>query len=83
VKISTDPVAAALMLDRPSTIVVATARGKITRMATDEIPVRRRTVGQGGRMAKGARIVRVDDDDRVTAVGLDLQISPEPQRSAR
>jgi DNA gyrase/topoisomerase IV subunit A len=77
VKVSTAPVAAALMLDGPASIVIATSCGKITRIAADDIPVRRRTVGKGGRMAKGARIVRVEGGDRVTAVGIDLPTLPE------
>jgi DNA gyrase/topoisomerase IV subunit A len=70
VHLSSVPVAAALMVRGHEHIVIATATGKLERVAVEEAPIRRRRVLPGGTLAKGARLVRLAKGDRVTTAAL-------------
>jgi DNA gyrase subunit A len=68
VRVSSEPVAEALLVGERDTLVIATARGKIVRLAACDVPIRRRRQSYG---SPGVPIVRLEDGDRVTAVAID------------
>jgi hypothetical protein len=65
--VSSVPVAAAFEVGAAGQVVLASALGKVQRVAVEDVPVRRRRVLSGG-MAKGARVMRLAAGDRVAAV---------------
>jgi DNA gyrase/topoisomerase IV subunit A len=70
VHLSSVPVAATLMVRGGEHVMIATATGKLERVAADQVPMRRRRVRSGGTLAKGARLVRLVNGDRVTTAAL-------------
>jgi len=68
--ISSVPVVAVLMVDGSETVLIATKRGRVNRVAVSTIPVRRRRVQSGDRVAKGAAVFNLDEGDRVATAEL-------------
>jgi DNA gyrase C-terminal domain, beta-propeller len=66
VRVSKTPVAIAMVVDDPEAeLVIATAGGNIQRVSVGSIPVRRRTDPSSGKVAKGARVIRLRAGDQV------------------
>jgi DNA gyrase/topoisomerase IV subunit A len=57
VKLSTVPVAAALVVGTEKELLIGTRRGKMLSIPMREVPVRARRVLKGGGLSKGARLV--------------------------
>lgn len=69
VQVSSEPVAAALVAPEGQEVAIASAGGKVERIAVADIPIRRRRVLPGGKLAKGVAVIGLDPGDRVAAVG--------------
>jgi DNA gyrase C-terminal domain, beta-propeller len=79
VALSSTPVAAALVVDGvDGDVVIATALGKIERVALGSIPMRRRRrTTETGKFAKGVRIITLAKGDRVATASLSpLNVPP-------
>ena len=63
-KVSSAPVAEAIVVDDANAVLmVMSARGQVLRTTVGQVPIRRREVLTGGRLSKGARLMRLDDGD--------------------
>lgn len=71
VLISSVAIAAALIVDDlEGDVVIATRHGKIKVVPLAAVPVRRRRVQSGGRIARGAAVIALADGDQVASVVL-------------
>ena len=70
VAVSSVPVAFSAVVAELGELVLASACGKIERISVAEIPVRTRKSQRGRGQSKGARLIALDDADRVTAGAL-------------
>jgi DNA gyrase C-terminal domain, beta-propeller len=76
VRVSNTPVAIAMVVDDPvgdqpeAELVIATAGGKVQRVSVGSVPVRRRTDPSSGKVAKGARVIRLRAGDHVASGAL-------------
>lgn len=71
VGVSRVPLVAALVVGEDGELLLASARGKVQRVAVSSIPRRRRGTGA----SRGVRIMRCDPDDAIATVAL---AAPEP-----
>ena len=79
VNISRVPVAAALVVDSTDAeVVIATANGKVERLRVGDVPTRRRSDPNTGRMSKGLRVIRLEPGDRVASVALSTPVEMPP-----
>jgi hypothetical protein len=71
VNASRDKVAVAIVVNDPDAdLVLATAEGKVERVAVASIPVRRRANRKTGAISKGIRVIRPGRNDRVASGSL-------------
>jgi hypothetical protein len=71
VRVSKTSVAIAMVVDDPEAeLVIATAGGNVQRVSVGSIPVRRRTDPSSGKVAKGARVIRLRAGDHVASGAL-------------
>ncbi len=68
VRLSSVPVAAVFGVE-DGEVIIASARGKIVRMAVGDIPTRRRRVTRG-KLSSGPRVIRLARGDRVASVAI-------------
>jgi hypothetical protein len=87
--VSSVPLAAALEVGAGDEVVLASALGKVERVAVTEVPLRRRRVLSAGQMSKGVRVMRLPAGARVADEPVDVAAgvaqSPAPgfQRQIR
>ena len=80
VKMSKVPVAFAEVVDDTNAeLVLASLKGKIQRLRVGDIPTRRRIDRSSGRISKGARIMRLNSDDRVATGALVYPVEAAPK----
>ena len=78
VNVSTVPLAVSLVVDDPTAeLLLMTKAGKVQRVRVADVPVRRRA-SDGGRPAKGARIIRLLDGDRIASGTLATPVETRP-----
>jgi DNA gyrase subunit A len=68
VRVSSEPVAAAIVVGGDGDLLVGSATGKVKRISVASVPIHRRRVQTGGRMSRGARVVELGASDRVCHV---------------
>jgi DNA gyrase subunit A len=66
IDLKTGPIAACRTLDKKMKLIITTSNGKVIQIQTQSIP-------QLSRISRGARLIRVDEDDKVIAVARDLE----------
>ncbi len=67
---NTGPIAACRTLDKKMKLIITTSNGKVIQIQTQKIP-------QLSRISKGARLIRVDQDDKVIAVAREIEDNEE------
>ena len=67
VMVSSLPVAFSAVVTEQGELVLASAYGRLERIAVAEVPVRTRKSQRGRGQSKGVRLIALDDADRVTA----------------
>jgi hypothetical protein len=68
VRVSSEPVVAAMVVGDGSDLLIATRLGKVERVAAVDVPILHRRVLARGRMAKGTRLVDLAGTDTVARV---------------
>ncbi len=70
IDINTGPIAACRTLDKKMKLIITTSNGKVIQIQTNNIP-------HLSRISKGARLIRVDGDDKVIAVAREIENNEE------